>query len=204
MAVYLYKGSDKKMLKKQKKDDICADLNTKFNLWYDDLDQSRRDALSILRELYPTYNNSKREIKKVPDLYEQYKTYWSAIATGTYQNNYRGMFDVEGQDLRSNNLASIYKSAIVADFGKINLKDTLNAMLDDWCIKGESAWFTHWDEDVSREQEVVEVIQVDPITGEEELVIEKQMVDKTEGGYVHIKRIDPHNLYYDKSQRYIM
>ena len=202
MAVYLYKGDDKKLLKKAKKDDICADLSSKFDLWYNDLEQSRADALSILRELYPTYDNSKKEVKKVPDLYEQFKTYWSAIATGTYQNNYRGMFDVEGQDLRSNNLASIYKSAIVSDFSKINLKDTLDAMLNDWCVKGECAWFTHWDEDIEREQQVVDVEYIDPETGIITRSVEKQMVDKSDGGYVHVKRIDPHNLYYDKSQRY--
>lgn len=202
MAVYLYKGADKKILKKKKKDEICADLSNKFDLWYNDLEQSRLDALNILRDIYPSYDNSKREVKKVPDLYEQYKTYWSAIATGTYQDNYRGMFDIEGQDLRSNNLASIYKSSIVNDFSKMDLKTTLDAMLDDWCIKGECAGFIHWDEDINREQQITETQEIDPITGEVSFEVIKQMVDKSEGGYVHIKRIDPHNLYYDKSQRY--
>lgn len=202
MGIYLYKGADKKLLRKDRKDEICSDIESKFSLWYGDLEDSRKDAVAILKEIYPTYDNKKREIKKVPDTYEQYKTYWSAIATSTYQNSYKGMFDIEGQDLRSNNLASIYKSALIYDFNRMNLKSSMDAMLDDWIIKGESAAFIHWDEDIERKQDIQENITVDPITGQQTIEVIKVMKDESNGGHVHIKRIDPHNLYYDKSQRH--
>lgn len=202
MGIYLYKGADKKLLRKDRKDEICSDIESKFSLWYGDLEDSRKDAVAILKEIYPTYDNKKREFKKVPDTYEQYKTYWSAIATSTYQNSYKGMFDIEGQDLRSNNLASIYKSALIYDFNRMNLKSSMDAMLDDWIIKGESAAFIHWDEDIERKQDIQENITVDPITGQQTIEVIKVMKDESNGGHVHIKRIDPHNLYYDKSQRH--
>ena len=202
MGIYLYNGADKKLLKKAKKEDICADLSKKFDLWYNDLEQSRQDTISLLRELYPNYNNNKRELKKVPDTYEQYKTYWSAIASSTYQNTFKGMFDIEGQDVRSNNMASMYKSSLIYDFNKMKLKETLDGMLNDWCVKGESACFVHWDEDIEKKPSIKENTIIDAETGKITTEVVKTSVYESKGGHVHIKMIDPHNLYYDKSQRY--
>ena len=128
MGIYYYKGNDKKLLRKSSREDICRDIVNKFNQWYSDLEQSRKDTVNILKELFPDYNQKRLEVKKIPDVYEQYKTYTSAIYRATFQS-YEGMFDIEGQDLRSNNLASAYKASLVYDYYKMNLKKTLDAVI---------------------------------------------------------------------------
>jgi hypothetical protein len=201
MGIYYYKGDDRKLLRKAKREEVCTDIVGKFQLWYADLESSRSDTVQILKELFPHYNQKKKEVKKIPDVYEQYKTYTSAMQKSTYQN-YDGMVDIEGEDLRSNNLAGAYKASLVYDFYKMNLKGTLDAVLDDWTIKGEGAVFVHWDKKVIRKPTVTQAIEVNEKTGEADVVIKKGFEDVVEHEGVHIKRIDPHNLYYDKSQRH--
>lgn len=201
MPIYLNKDNNKKLLRKAKRDDICTDINGKYEDWRADLESPRREAVAIMKELFPDYNKKRVEVKKIPDVYEQYKTYTSALYKAIYQS-YEGMFDIEGQDLRSNNIASAYKASLVYDYYRMNLKSTLDAVLDDWTIKGEGALFVHWDEDIVRKQVIVEEAEVNEKTGEIEISYRKSFEDIVEHEGVHVKRIDPHNLYYDKSQRY--
>jgi len=193
MGIYLNDGDSKKELRKLKRTEIVEDINNKFCEWYDDLEQPRRDTVALLKELFPDYNRNKKDVKKIPSLYEQYKTYTSAISKATY-GSYEGMFDVEGQDLRSNNLSATYKASLIYDYNKMHLKNSLDAVLDDWTIKGEGALFVHWDEDITKKPTIV----IDEFTGEPT----KSFSYESEDAHVHIRRIDPHNLYFDKSQRY--
>lgn len=201
MGRYYYKGNDKKILRTAKREAVCSDVVNKFNAWYDDLEPSRQDTVLYLKELFPYYNNKKREVKKVPDFYEQYKTYTSAIQRATYLN-YDSILDVEGQDLRSNNLASIYKASLVYDFYRMDLKSILDEVLDDWTLKGEGALFVHWDEEVEQVPTVSYEIEVDEDGIETEPQPIQTLEDVVTGSGIHIKRLDPHNLYYDKSQRH--
>lgn len=203
MAVYEYKPNtkiDRRSFNKDKRDCIVADIKGKFNKWYDQLSSSRKDTLALLKEIFPCYKNTSGEVKKIPDVYEQFQTYSSAIYRATYQS-YDGMFDIEGQDLASNNLASIYKASIVYDFNKINLKGTLDGVLMDWITKGEGAVYIHWDEEIEKVPEIVaeEIISEDGVVGYD---YKKVNVPKVTSAHVDVKRMDPHNLYYDPSQRW--
>lgn len=203
MAVYEYKPNtkfDRRSFSKDKRDTIVNDINSKFQKWYPQLTQARKDTVALLKEIFPCYKNTSGEVKKIPDVYEQYQTYCAAIYRATYQS-YDGMFDIEGQDLRSNNMASIYKSSIVYDFYKINLKGTLDGVLEDWTTKGEAALYVHWDEDIEK----IPHIQSTPIVNEDGVVgydYKKVMVPTVTSAHVDVKRMDPHNLYYDISQRW--
>ena len=201
MGNYYYSNDNKKLIRKAKRDQIASDIVSKFNSYYADLEPSRAEAVAILKELFPSYHRSKKEVKKIPDVYEQYKTYTSALFKGTYQN-YDSIVDVEGQDLRSNNRASMYKASLVYDYYKMGLKKTLDAVADDWAIKGEGALFVHWDRKTVKKPVLNQTIVINTETGEQELKVEKGFEDVVEHEGVHIKRIDPHNLYYDKSQRH--
>lgn len=203
MAVYEYKPNtkiDRRSFSKDKRDSVVADIKSKFDKWYDQLTTSRKDTLAILKEIFPCYHNTSGEVKKIPDVYEQFQTYASAIYRATYQS-YDGMFDIEGQDLKSNNLASIYKASIVYDFNKMNLKGTLDGVLYDWITKGEGAVYIHWDEEIEKVPEIVaeQVISEDGIVGYD---YKRVNVPKVVSAHVDIKRMDPHNLYYDPSQRW--
>lgn len=200
MVTYYIKDNKRKLLTKDRRDAIVADINAKFKSWYEDLAVSRRETLKLLKDLYPGYSDDSNRLKKVPSTYEQVKTYESAIYRATYQN-YDGIVDVEGQDLRSNNLASIYKASLVYDYNNIDLKATLDKILTDWITKGEGSAYIAWREDVVQvpDKQVVETYdEVTSLTFEEVINTTKDVV--TWRG-VDITRIDPHNLYYDKSQR---
>lgn len=200
MVTYYIKDNKRKLLTKDRRDAIVADINAKFKSWYEDLAVSRRETLKLLKDLYPGYSDDSNRLKKVPSTYEQVKTYESAIYRATYQN-YDGIVDIEGQDLRSNNLASIYKASLVYDYNNINLKATLDKILTDWITKGEGSAYIAWREDVVQvpDKQVVETYdEVTGLTFEEVINTTKDVV--TWRG-VDITRIDPHNLYYDKSQR---
>lgn len=200
MVTYYIKDNKRKLLTKDRRDAIVADINAKFKSWYEDLAVSRRETLKLLKDLYPGYSDDSNRLKKVPSTYEQVKTYESAIYRATYQN-YDGIVDVEGQDLRSNNLASIYKASLVYDYNNIDLKATLDKILTDWITKGEGSAYIAWREDVVQvpDKQVVETYdEVTGLTFEEVINTTKDVV--TWRG-VDITRIDPHNLYYDKSQR---
>lgn len=203
MAIYEYKPNTKfdgRSFNKTKRDAIVTDIKNKFGLWYPQLTQARKDTVALLKEIFPCYKNTDGEVKKIPDVYEQYQTYSSAMYRATYQS-YDGMFDIEGQDLRSNNLSAIYKASLVYDFYKINLKGTLDGVLNDWVTKGEAAMYVHWDEDIEKVPE----IQPQIIEGEDGIPAidyKKVMVSKPTSAHVDVKRMDPHNLYYDISQRW--
>ena len=200
MVAYYIKDNKKKLLTKDRRADIVSDIETKFKTWYQDLGISRQETLKLLRDLYPGYANEAQKLKKVPSTYEQLKTYESAIYRSTYQN-YDGIVDVEGQDLRSNNLAGIYKASLVYDYNNINLKATLDEILFDWVTKGEGSAYISWKEEVVQvpEKEIVEIY--DEVTGQTYEEIQTVMKDVTTFRGVDVKRIDPHNLYYDKSQK---
>lgn len=200
MVTYYIKDNKKKLLSKDRRSDIVADIEQKFKLWYDDLYVSRQETLKLLKDLYPGYANDAQKLKKVPSTYEQLKTYESAIYRSTYQN-YDGIVDIEGQDLRSNNLAGIYKASLVYDYNNINLKATLDEILFDWVTKGEGSAYVNWREDIIQvpEKEIVEVF--DETTGLTYEEVQTVMKDVTTFRGVDVKRIDPHNLYYDKSQK---
>ena len=193
MGLYYYQNDTKKQLRKAKRDDICSDILNKLKDWNDaDLAQSRDDYVNIAKEIFPSYKRNKQDVKKIPDVYEQYKTYTSAIYKGVFQN-YDSMIDIEGLDKRSNDIASIYKASLVYDFNNMQLKKTLLKVLDDWTLKGEGAVFIHWDKEIESIPQMV----IDPETGEPKRIMAPNVI--RDG--LNIKRIDPHNLFYDKSQK---
>lgn len=199
MVTYYYKDNQKKLLAKNKRDAISTDIKNKFKVWYGDLKSAREDAVQLLKDLYPGYDNDVYKIKKVPSTYEQLKTYESAIYRATYQN-YDSLVDVEGQDLRSNNLSGIYKASLVYDYNKMGLKSTLDKILFDWCVKGEGAAFVYWEETYIQQPTVVPVQTVDEF-GMPAIENITTTIDVLESSGVKVKHIDPHNLYYDKTQK---
>ena len=202
MATYYYKDDVKKMLSKIDRDSIATDIKSKAKSWYSDLTDPRQDAERLLKEIFPDYNQVDRKQKKIPDVYEQYKTYESAIFKATYES-LDGMFDIQGEDVRSNSMASIWKASLIYDFDKIKLKNTLDACLTDWITKGEACALVHWDEDIERVPEVVEMFKIDEATGQQVSDgFEQQMVNKITYQGADIKRVDPHQVFYDKSQKY--
>lgn len=200
MVTFYTKDNKKKLLTKDRRSAIASDIDTKFKLWYSDLYISRLETLKLLRDLFPGYANEGMKLKKVPSTYEQAKTYESAIYRATYQN-YDGIVDIEGQDLRSNNLAGIYKASLVYDYNNINLKATLDEILKDWITKGEGSAYISWKENIIQvpEKEVVQVY--DEVSGQTYEEVQTVMKDVTTFRGVDVKRIDPHNLYFDKSQK---
>lgn len=199
MVTYYYKDNQKKLLSRSKRDAIANDIKSKLKLWYQDLKSAREDAVKLLKDLFPGYDNDVYKVKKVPSTYEQLKTYESAIYRATYQN-YDGIVDIEGQNLRSNNIASIYKASLVYDYNKINLKSTLDKILFDWCVKGEGAAFICWEETYVQVPEVVTIETSDELGNifAEDVTVTR---DVLENAGVKVKHIDPHNLYYDKTQK---
>jgi len=200
MVTFYTKDNKKKLLTKDRRCAIASDIDTKFKLWYSDLYISRLETLKLLRDLFPGYANEGMKLKKVPSTYEQAKTYESAIYRATYQN-YDGIVDIEGQDLRSNNLAGIYKASLVYDYNNINLKATLDEILKDWITKGEGSAYISWKENIIQvpEKEIVQVY--DEVSGQTYEEVQTVMKDVTTFRGVDVKRIDPHNLYFDKSQK---
>ena len=199
MVTYYYKDNQKKLLSRSKRDAIANDIKSKLKLWYQALKSARDDAVKLLKDLFPGYDNDVYKVKKVPSTYEQLKTYESAIYRATYQN-YDGIVDIEGQNLRSNNIASIYKASLVYDYNKINLKATLDKILFDWCVKGEGAAFICWEETYVQVPEVVTIETTDELGNifTEDVTVTR---DVLENAGVKVKHIDPHNLYYDKTQK---
>ena len=199
MVSYYFKDNEKKLLAKDKREDICNDINNKLTTWYQDLSKPREEAIKLMRDIFPGYDNNVYKIKKVPSTYEQFKTYESAIYRATYQN-YDSIVDIEGQDLRSNNISSIYKASLVYDYNAINLKATLDEILFDWTIKGEGAGFVFWEEEIHQVPTTMVVETIDETTGLVSEEIQTTTQDIVAYAGVQIKRIDPHNLYYDKTQ----
>lgn len=200
MTTYYFKDNSKKLLKKDTRDAIAKDICDKLSIWYNDLAISRKETIKVLKDLFPTWDNDGSKIKKVPSTYEQFKTYESAIYRATYQN-YDSIVDIEGQDLRSNNISGIYKASLVYDYVNINLQNTLDKILFDWISKGEGSAFISWKEDIVQIPVQVEEEVIDEATGEITTEIVNTTTDVVNFRGVDVKRIDPHNLYYDKTQR---
>lgn len=201
MRLYYYKDDNQKMLRKVDRENIVADICEKVKIWHEDVQDVRDDYDRINREIFPSTIPNKRDVKLIPDVYEQYQTYKANIFKSTYQN-YDGMFDIEGQDEGSHEVSAIYKASLVWDFYKIKLKNTLDAMLDDWLTKGEVAGFVHWDTKIKRKREQRLERTIDPNTGFDIVNVINAPVDVVTHSGPDIKRIDPLNLFFDKTQRY--
>ena len=204
MRFYYYKDDNKKEIRKIDRDNICCDINNKAKIWSKDVQEVREDYDRVVNEIYPSTNDYKDQVKMIPDVYEQRQSLKANMYKATYQN-YDGMFDIEGLDPESHELSAMLKSALVYDCYKIDLQSTLDKILDDYIDKGEAAWFAHWTTKVERKriQEEVPIVGINEF-GEEDL-IDVEVVNRPKDEIVYegadIERIDPLNLYFDKSQR---
>ena len=197
MVAFFYKENKKISLTPTRREAICSDINSMFKTFYGDLDASRRETEDILAGLYPDTNTDK--IDKIPDLYEQYKTYISALMRACYPD-YRALVDIEGLDLESNSLASAYKSSLVYDWYNIDLLKTINKTSIDWTIKGESALFVCWREDFYQVTNTVTNKYLNEL-GEVVTEIVKTKEDVPTFQAVDVKAINPHSLFFDRSQK---
>ena len=204
MRFYYYKDNNKKEIRKIDRDNICEDINNKAKQWATDVEEVRQDYERVVREIYPSANEYKAEVKLIPDVYEQRQSLRANIFKATYQN-YDGMFDIEGLDPESHDMAAMLKSALVYDCYKIDLQSTLDKILDDYMDKGEAAWFTHWTQKVEqkRYQSEIPIIEYDA-NGEQILTgieYENRVQDEIVYEGADVDRIDPLNLFFDKSQK---
>ena len=195
MVVYFIKSNKKIRLTPEKRQTIVKDINGMFKQFYPDLNDTKVEYNKILKDLFPlTFSSDK--INKIPSLYEQYKTYISMLHRGCYPS-YDAILDVEGLDIRSNNLASTYKASIVYDWYLINLMDTLDKLADDWVKKGEAACYVCW------KRVVKEIKREVPVLEATDNNIELTSTTITEPietfAAVDVKHIDPFNLYFDKT-----
>ena len=195
MVTYFQKANKKIRLTPEKRQTIVKDINGMFKLFYPDLSDTKVEYNKILKDLFPL-TFSKDKINKIPSLYEQYKTYISMLHRGCYPS-YDAILDVEGLDIRSNNLASTYKASIVYDWYLINLMDTLDKLADDWVKKGEAACYVCW------KRVVKEIKREVPMLEATDNNIELTSTTITEPietfAAVDVKYIDPFNLYFDKT-----
>lgn len=200
MRFYYYKDDNKKEVRKIDRDTICKDIDEKAKLWSQDVEEVREDYERVIKEIYPSTNEYKDQVKMIPDVYEQRQSLKANIFKSTYQN-YDGMFDIEGLDPESHELSAMLKSSLVYDCYKIDLKTTLDEILNDYMDKGEAAWFSHWTTKVERKRIQNEV----PILDENGELIDVQIENRAQDEIVYegadVERIDPLNLYFDKSQK---
>lgn len=77
---------------------------------------------------------------------------------------------------------------------------SLDKCQDDWAIKGEAAAYICWKEDIIQIEEEVPQVTLDEFSGLPALNVVTQKRDIETFRAVDVKRIDPHNLYFDKSQ----
>ena len=200
MRFYYYKDNNKKEVRKIDRDNICRDINEKAKLWSEDIQEVKEDYDRVVNEIYPSTNEYKDQVKMIPDVYEQRQSLKANMYKATYQN-YDGMFDIEGLDPESHELSAMLKSSLVYDCYKIDLQSTLDKILDDYIDKGEAAWFAHWTTKVERKRTQEEV----PILDEADELVDIEIINRAEDEIVYegadVERIDPLNLYFDKSQR---
>ena len=204
MRFYYYKDNNKKEIRKIDRDNICEDINNKAKQWSRDVEEVREDYERVVREIYPSTNEYKAEVKLIPDVYEQRQSLRANIFKATYQN-YDGMFDIEGLDPESHEMSAMLKSALVHDCYKIDLQSTLDKILDDYMDKGEAAWFAHWTEKKEQKRYQAE----EPIIGitelGEEVITGIEYTNRVQDEIVYegadVDRIDPLNLFFDKSQK---
>ena len=197
MTTYFYKENKKVTLTPEKRDAICSDIKGMLKCWSKDLEPSKRETADILKKLFPDTEDSK--IDKVPDLYEQHQTYMAAIQRACYPD-YGAIVDIEGLDLSSNKLASTYKASLIYDWYNINLLKEIDKANADWTVKGEAAFYLQWKEEVYQKTTDVTNEYIDEATGE--LIRETVKVRENVPVFqcVDVKSIDPHSLYFDKSQ----
>ena len=197
MTTYFYKENKKVTLTPEKREAICADIKGMLKCWYKDLEPSRRETADVLKKIFPDTSDSK--IDKVPDLYEQHQTYMAAIQRACYPD-YGAIVDVEGLDLSSNALASTYKSSLIYDWYNIDLLKEIDKANFDWSVKGEASFYVQWKQEVYQKTTDVTNEYIDEATGE--IVRETIKVREDVPVYecVDVKEIDPHSLYFDKSQ----
>lgn len=198
MVTYFNKANKQVKLSPERREKYCATIVDYFSQYYSDLEQPKTDTTNILKELFPDFDNTTNKINKIPSLYEQYKTYTSAIQRSCYPS-YDAILDIEGQDLRSNNLASTYKASLVYDWYLIDLMSQLDECQDDWAIKGEAAAAICWREEVTEVKTEQAVIKTDDF-GIPYVDTQQVTVPVETFAAVDAKRIDPHNLYFDKTQ----
>lgn len=198
MVSFFYKSNKAIRLTPERREKFCDRIVEYFKQYYTDLESSKLEATAILKELYPDYDNSNDKINKIPSLYEQYKTYTSAIQRACYPS-YDAILDIEGQDLRSNNLAGTYKASLIYDWYLIDLMNTLDECQDDWAIKGEAAATICWKEVITEMKTKEPVLEIDEL-GLPNIGSQTVKVPVETFSAVDVKRIDPHNLYFDKTQ----
>ena len=200
MRFYYYKDDNKKEIRKIDRDNICEDINNKAKCWSRDVEEVREDYDRVVREIYPSANEHKAEVKLIPDVYEQRQSLRANIFKSTYQN-YDGMFDIEGLDPESHEMSAMLKSSLVYDCYKIDLQSTLDKILDDYMDKGEAAWFAHWTQKVEqkRYQSEQPILNQDGELDGIEYI--NRMVDEVVYEGADVDRIDPLNLFFDKSQK---
>lgn len=196
MVAYFYKENKKISLNPEKREAICSDIKAMFKKYYKDLSPSRKETAEILQSLFPDTNEDKME--KIPDLYQQYQTYISAIYRACIPS-YEAIVDINGLDLPSNSLASTYKASLIYDWYNIDLQDTLLKTLNDWAIKGEASAYVQWKTETYQQVSTVnnEYIDEDGNTVKETIKVREDIpiFECTD-----VKYIDPHSLYFDKSQ----
>ena len=204
MRFYYYKDNNKKEIRKIDRDNICQDINNKAKQWSEDVEEVRQDYERVVREIYPSANEYKAEVKLIPDVYEQRQSLRANIFKATYQN-YDGMFDIEGLDPESHDMSAMLKSALVYDCYKIDLQSTLDKILDDYMDKGEAAWFTHWTTKVEqkRYQDEQPILETNELGELVEVGVEyiNRVQDEVVYEGADVDRIDPLNLFFDKSQK---
>lgn len=200
MRFYYFKDDNKKEIRKIDRDNICSDINEKAKIWSKDVEEVKEDYERVVNEIYPSTNKYKDQVKMIPDVYEQRQSLKANMYKATYQN-YDGMFDIEGLDPGSHEMSAMLKSALVYDCYKIDLQSTLDKILDDYIDKGECAWFSHWTTKVERKRVQEEVPTVDEFGNLIDIQIVNRPQDEVTYEGADIERIDPLNLYFDKSQR---
>ena len=196
MVTYFFKQNKKISLNPDKRQAICNDIRGMFKRYYKDLDPSRKETAAILKSLFPDTNPDK--IEKVPDLYQQHQTYTAAIFRACMPS-YQAIVDVDGQDLASNELAATYKASIIYDWENINLMKTLVKILYDWTIKGEAAAYIQWKVETYQQVSTVRNEYTDEAGN---LVSEEMKIREDVPTFecTDVKYLDPHSLYFDRSQ----
>ena len=197
MTIFYYKENKKISLNPERRTKISNNIKSLFKEYYKDLEEPKRETADILDKLFPSTTDTK--IDKIPSLYEQYKTYTSAIQRACYPS-YDAIVDIKGLDLRSNDLAGTYKASLIYDWYNIDLEATIDKCQDDWATKGEAAAYICWREDIVQVESESQSMEINPETLLPELVTVKQNVPISTFRAVDVKRIDPHNLYFDRSQ----
>ena len=157
---FFYKANRKVRLTPEKRDTISSEINNLFKSYYTDLEVPKDETAALLNELYPSLKTNSDKINKIPSIYEQYKTYMSALHRACYPS-LEAIVDIRGLDLRSNDLAGTYKASLIYDWYNIDLISTLDKVLDYWVKKGEAALYVCWKEETVQIEQDVPVVEYD-------------------------------------------